>query len=315
MTTALFAFLLYLQSDKLALAWQSDHDAAVKLAKEQKKLLVVHFAADWCGKCKKMEAETFSDGDVAKLGEASYVHARFDCDRHKELWAKYKGESVPSIIVVDPATGETVATVIDYVGPEAYAEFLRAIGPAWARLPAARAAAEKSPNDADLLSALAQVYVDLRRGDDAKAAYEKVCATIEPRKPLDDKGRGQLAVAYRWLADSIGSAHRFAEAAVYGDKLGAIDPENKTGLLDDVQPWRALAASDKNMDEALRIVEDALKRWPESNVADFLGFLEGGIWHEKGEEAKAVAAWKRVAEKWPKTRWGVQAKAALDHKH
>jgi tetratricopeptide (TPR) repeat protein len=262
-----------------------------------------------------METETFSHGEVARLGEASYVHARFDCDKQKELWAKYKGEAVPTVIVVDPATGETVASVVDYVGPESYAEFLRAIGPAWAKLPAAKAAAEKSPNDGDLLSALAQVYVDLRRDDDAKAAYERVCACHEPKKPLDDKARAQLAAAYRWLADAIGNAHRFAEAAAYGDKLGAIDPENKTGLLDDVQPWRALAASDKNMDDALKIVEDALKRWPESNVADFLGFLLGGIWHEKGEEKKALETWKQVAEKYPKTRWGLQAKTAVEHKH
>ncbi len=47
MTTALFAFLLYLGQDGSAIAWQTDHDAALKQAKEQKKLLVVHFVADW----------------------------------------------------------------------------------------------------------------------------------------------------------------------------------------------------------------------------------------------------------------------------
>ena len=42
-------------------AWMTDFDAARKVAAEQKKDLLVDFSgSDWCGWCKKLDAEVFS---------------------------------------------------------------------------------------------------------------------------------------------------------------------------------------------------------------------------------------------------------------
>ena len=59
--------------------WIADFDEAVKLAKAEKKDLFVDFTgSDWCGWCKKLDAEVFSKEEFLTAAKKSFVLVALD---------------------------------------------------------------------------------------------------------------------------------------------------------------------------------------------------------------------------------------------
>ncbi len=54
---------------------------AVKKAKEENKHIFLDAYASWCGPCKTMEAEVFTNRDVAKYFNAKFVSIRVDMEK------------------------------------------------------------------------------------------------------------------------------------------------------------------------------------------------------------------------------------------
>lgn len=74
--------------------WQP-YDAGIPSAKADKKKLIVHFYADWCSYCKKMEAETFRNKDVIQALNDRFVTVRVDTDRQKQIAAQFRVRGLP----------------------------------------------------------------------------------------------------------------------------------------------------------------------------------------------------------------------------
>ena len=79
------------------IAWQSDFNQAVAEAKQQKKPLIVDFWATWCGPCKQMEETTWEDAEVAAASHG-FIMVKQDVDKAQKVAAKFKIESVPTIL-------------------------------------------------------------------------------------------------------------------------------------------------------------------------------------------------------------------------
>ena len=58
--------------------WHTIEEAAT--AKIEEQLYFVDFYTDWCGYCKKMDRETFSDATVAKLLNKYFYPVKFDAE-------------------------------------------------------------------------------------------------------------------------------------------------------------------------------------------------------------------------------------------
>ncbi len=61
------------------------YDVGIQRAKKENKHVVVDFTTSWCGWCKKMEAETFSDSAVIKLMNDNFVSVKVIGDSERKL--------------------------------------------------------------------------------------------------------------------------------------------------------------------------------------------------------------------------------------
>jgi thioredoxin-related protein len=67
-----------------------DFNDGLKIAAARKKPVIMDFYADWCGWCRKMETEVFTDKEVAARLSDNYVCVRLHTDRNPGETIKYK---------------------------------------------------------------------------------------------------------------------------------------------------------------------------------------------------------------------------------
>ena len=80
--------------------WITSFGDAQKLALASNKFMIVDFWATWCGPCKKMEYESWSDAGVNELLNY-YVQVKIDIDDAKDIAGRYGIESIPDMLILD----------------------------------------------------------------------------------------------------------------------------------------------------------------------------------------------------------------------
>ena len=130
----------------------------------------------------------------------------------------------------------------------------------------------------------------------------------------DDTSRKMLATAAGELTSMRSETEQWADVEKYSAIFDKADPDNKSGLGEEVVFARTFAAflGGKDASLALKTIREGEKRYAESERMDRMMFLEASILHEKGEHEAGVAIWKKVAEKYPDSEWGKRAKRALE---
>jgi thiol:disulfide interchange protein DsbD len=83
-----------------SITWLNSLDQAKKTAKEEKKIILIDFSADWCTPCKQMLATTYKDREVAK-GAKRFVPVLIDADGQSLIARKYKVDALPTAIFLD----------------------------------------------------------------------------------------------------------------------------------------------------------------------------------------------------------------------
>jgi uncharacterized protein YyaL (SSP411 family) len=135
MKKILFALLMCWMTGQLTAAdaqWLTSVPDATAQAKKENKLVLLDFTgSDWCGWCKKLDAETFSKSEFADYAGKNLVLVQVDFPAQKPqsaelkaanqaLQAKYRVDGYPTLVVLKP-DGTVVWNQVGYLagGPAA----------------------------------------------------------------------------------------------------------------------------------------------------------------------------------------------------
>jgi thiol-disulfide isomerase/thioredoxin len=119
-------FLLFCAAPSLAqLKWQTSVDAAKQAQAKSGKPIFVDFMASWCGPCRKMDAETFSDPRVQALMKKMEL-VRLDVDKRPPLAKTYGVNSIPRMVVLS-TDGKLLLDLMGYMEAEEFAGMVRPV--------------------------------------------------------------------------------------------------------------------------------------------------------------------------------------------
>ena len=134
---ALFLSLTLTVQAQDAIKWHKFEDGLSK-AQAEDKYLLVDFYTDWCGWCKKMDANTYTDKSVIDLINKNFVAVKLNPE--KDAGVNYQNEKYPAAnfaqaagVTGYPATGffesdsDFIATIPGYMEPEKMIELLNFI--------------------------------------------------------------------------------------------------------------------------------------------------------------------------------------------
>ncbi len=100
--------------------WQTDLAKAMKQAREEKKLVLVHFYGDNCAPCRIVEQKVFPQPEVVQAITRNYVPVKINVDTAEKLVTHYNVRSWPTDVFLTPVGQElfrdtTRQSAADYV--------------------------------------------------------------------------------------------------------------------------------------------------------------------------------------------------------
>ncbi len=105
--------------------WYSYKEGKV-LGKIEKKKVFLHFYADWCGFCLKMNKETFRDTAVVSYLNENFIAVRVNSDKEPDTAAKYGVRGLPSNWFLTEM-GQPMGNIPGYIPPDALLALLKEV--------------------------------------------------------------------------------------------------------------------------------------------------------------------------------------------
>ena len=88
--------------EPIGIQWRKDIQAASRESSETGLPILIKFSAKWCGPCKLMKAETFTDPRLAEMINTCFIPVEVDTDQNEQLARQLRIESVPTTMVISP---------------------------------------------------------------------------------------------------------------------------------------------------------------------------------------------------------------------
>ena len=184
--TALILFgvasLPFFKRGAQALSWQKDYEQALKHAQSENQLLIAYLFTDWCGYCRKMEKNTFSDADVIATMGQEYTWLRLNAETDPDgvrLKERFGISGYPAVLVLD-SLGSEMDRIEGYMPPDRFKSAIELLQEA-----------ESQPESHEARYELGERY--LERQDFAQASTQfSTVVRLEPRESIRQNRRFSL---------------------------------------------------------------------------------------------------------------------------
>ena len=103
---------------------EQDWSQALEQAKKENKFVFLDIYAVWCGPCKMLKRNTFTDAKVAEFFNNNFVNVSVDGEKSigPELAQKFSIQGYPTLIVTD-ANGKPILYTVGYVDADYLLKF------------------------------------------------------------------------------------------------------------------------------------------------------------------------------------------------
>jgi len=114
-----YTFIVMNTETETKVNWLYDYDQALSRAKDENKPILMDFYTDWCGWCKKLDAETYGDETVAAFLNESFICLKVNAEEHADLAKEYEVLGYPTIVFLSP-DGEEIGRIVGYEPPNKF---------------------------------------------------------------------------------------------------------------------------------------------------------------------------------------------------
>jgi thioredoxin-related protein len=108
-----------------SIQWHA-YETGVHRAKADKKKLFIHFYADWCRYCKKMDSETFRQTDVVAALNSDFIAVRVNSDQQRQIASQYRVRGLPDTWFIDK-DGKPIGNRVGYIPAEVLLKIFRSL--------------------------------------------------------------------------------------------------------------------------------------------------------------------------------------------
>ena len=90
------------QSSRSDAGWMKDFATAEAEAQRLDRPMLIHFHADWCVPCRRMDRDVLNSPELAEQFQQSFVGVKVDADQYPELLKRFGVRSLPADVVLAP---------------------------------------------------------------------------------------------------------------------------------------------------------------------------------------------------------------------
>ena len=208
--------------------WHTRIEDALRVARAQRKPIIVDFWATWCGWCKRLDQSTYVDPLVTKLAEG-FVAVKVNAEgapNEAEFAQRYDVSTLPTIAFLSP-TGRLVSRVNGYQGPGQFPQTLNMAREEAQKVMGWESAIEKNPKDATALASLGTHLFEQEFYEDASQMLYQA-TRFDQSQPVSHRRRSRMLLA---IIQNYDRQYSQAETLLK-DALGLLPPgEDEPKLL------------------------------------------------------------------------------------
>ncbi len=107
---------------------QGSWEEILKAARDENKVIFLDIYATWCGPCKMLKKNTFTDKEVGEYFNAHFINVTLDGEKGEGalLAKKYELHAYPTMLFIQP-DGKAKAEAVGYQTPRKLLEFARKV--------------------------------------------------------------------------------------------------------------------------------------------------------------------------------------------
>ncbi len=173
--------------------WAANFTTALEQAKAKNRPVFVDVYADWCGWCKRLDQEVFTQNPVARMLNDSFVPVKVDGDKEPDFSQNYAIEGLPTMLVLE-ADGSEIGRIAGYKTAEALQKELTEILRARVILHDMKAELAKKPDDLETLYKLGTLCWNLQRFEDT-VQYLGRAVDLDTQRTIVNREQALLPLA------------------------------------------------------------------------------------------------------------------------